>query len=252
MEEKFIKKVIYCKNKRNEKIYGEAFIPMKEGPFPLLIFSHGYGYTLSFLEPEKLALNGIAVYQFEFCGGSPNSKSEGKPTEMSVLTEAEDLECVINQMKTQNFVDKNKIYLSGCSQGGFVTIIVGEKLQNEIKGLFLYCPFLKIKDIEKKFFMKKEIPNIFRFGNMEISKKYFEDVRECDIYSAIKNIKIPFLYYHGDKDEIVDVEYAYKAQKYFGNNGKLVILKNSGHRLNYGNEDRLFSDITNFILKNKF
>ena len=54
---------------------------------------------MSFLEQEKLALKGIAVYQFEFCGGSPNSRSEGKMTEMSVMNEAEDLECVIKEMK---------------------------------------------------------------------------------------------------------------------------------------------------------
>ena len=249
---KFTKTVIYCKNKRNQKIYGEAFIPNSKGPFPLIIFSHGYGYTLSFIEPEKLASNGISVYQFEFCGGSPSSKSEGQTKEMSSMTEADDLECVVQYMKNQNFVDKNKIYLSGCSLGAFVSIIVGEKLQNDLKGLILYCPALSIKDFEENYLKGKAIPNTFKLGNMMISRRYLDDIRDYEIYNAISNIKIPFLYYHGDKDEIVNIQYAYKAQKYFQNNGKLIILKNAGHLLNYGNEDRLFIDIINFILKNKF
>ena len=248
----FTKEVIYCKNKNNYKIYGEAFIPSSKGPFPLVIFSHGFGYNFSYIEPEKLALNGIAVYQFDFCGGTPNSKSEGKTTEMSVMTEAEDLECVIEQMKNQIFVDKTRIYLSGCSQGGFVTIIVGEKLQKEIKGLILYCPALNIKDFEKNNLIVEKIPDYFKLGNMNLSRRYLDDIRDYDVYNAIKNIKIPFLYYHGDKDEIVNVEYAYKAQKYFNNNGKLIILKNTMHRLNCGNEDRLLTDMINFILKHKF
>ena len=142
----FTKEVIYCKNKKNKVIYGETFIPKGKGPFPLLIFSHGFGYSMSYIEPEKLAMWGILVYQFDFCGESLSSKSEGESTEMSVMTEADDLECVIEQMKNQSFVDKNKIYLSGCSQGGFVSIIVGERLQKEIKGLILFCPAFSIKD----------------------------------------------------------------------------------------------------------
>jgi len=249
---KYSKKVIYCKNKKNQKIYGEAFIPNSEGPFPLLIFSHGYGYTISFIEPEKLALNGISVYQFEFCGGSPYSRSEGKTTEMSPMTEVDDLESVVKCMKEQNFVDKNKIYLSGCSQGAFVSIIVGEKLQKQLKGLILYCPGLFILDFEQYYFKGKKIPDNFKYANMMLSRKYLDDVRGYDIYNVISNIKIPFLYYHGDRDEMVNIQYAYKAQKYFNNNGKLIILKNTGHMLNYGNENRLFIDIVNFILKNKF
>ena len=56
------KTVIYCKNKRTQKIYGEAFIPNSKGQFPLIIFSHGIGYTISFIDPEKLASHGISVY----------------------------------------------------------------------------------------------------------------------------------------------------------------------------------------------
>ena len=245
----FVKEVIYCKNKRNQKIYGEIYIPQKKGPFPLLIFSHGYGYNMSFIEPEKLASKGIAVYLFDFCGGSFSSRSEGQSTEMSIMTEAEDLECVLDEMKSQNFVDKERIYLSGCSQGGVVSIIVGERRQNELKGLILYCSALSIQDLENNLFKDKQIPEKMKFGNMIISRKYIEDVRGYDIYKSIKNLKIPFLYYHGDKDEMVDVEYAYKAQKYFNTNGKLVILKNTSHMLNLGNEERLFTDLLNFILK---
>ena len=207
---------------------------------------------MSFLEPEKLALKGISVYQFEFCGGSPNSRSEGKMTEMSVMTEAEDLECVIKEMKKQNFVDETKIYLSGCSTGSFVTIITGERLQYELKGLILYCQSLFIKDFEKIYFEGKQIPDNFRYGIMTLGRKYIDDIRYYDVYKAIKNINIPYLYYHGERDEIINVKYAYEAKKYFNNNGQLIILKNTGHILNCGNENRLLNDIINFILKNKF
>ena len=91
----------------------------------------------------------------------------------------------------------------------------------------------------------------FRLLNMMITRKYFDDVEKLDVYNIIKNIKIPFLYYHGDRDECVNVKYAYKAQKYFNDKSKLIILKNTSHMLFYGNEDLLFNDIINFIFKNK-
>ena len=53
-------------------------------------------------------MRGILVYQFDFCGVSLFSKNEGDSTKMSVMTEAEDLECVIEQMKNLLFVDKTK------------------------------------------------------------------------------------------------------------------------------------------------
>ena len=87
---------------------------------------------------------------------------------------------------------------------------------------------------------------------MLLSRRYIDEIRDYDICKAINKIKIPFLYYNRDKDQYINVQYAYKAHKYFKNNGKIIIIKNSGHILNYRNEDRLFNDIINFILKNKY
>ena len=247
----YIQKVIYCKNKRNQRIYGEAFIPNSQGKFPLIIFSHGYGYNFSFIDSKRLASKGISIYQFDFYGRSNHSRSEGKTTEMSVMTEADDLESVLEQMKLQNFVDKNNIYLCGASQGGLVSIIVGERRQNDLKGLILYCAGLAILDYYEPYMRNKKSFEEFRLLNMTIRRKYFDDIINFDVYKCIQNIQIPFLYYHGDDDECVNVKYAYKAQKYFNDKGKLIILKNAPHMLCYGNENRLFLDILNFIFNNK-
>ena len=250
-ENNFTKKIIYCKNKKNKKIYGEAYIPNSNPPFPLIIYSHGYGYNSSLINIEKLSSNNISIYKFDFCGGSLNSKSEGKSIEMSIMTEVEDLESVINEMEKQSFVNKNEIYLCGASQGSIISIIVGEKKQKELKGLILYCPSLFIFDLEKIVLGDKKVNQNVKFSNMMVSKKFFDDIRDYNIYETIKKINIPFLYYQGDKDDVVNIEYAYNAKKYFGKNGKLIILKNTGHLLNIGNEERLFIDIINFIFENK-
>jgi hypothetical protein len=246
----FSKKTIWCRNKRNQRIYGEAFIPDGTGKYPLVIYSHGYGYNMSFLEASRLAAAGIAVYEFDFCGGSPWSKSDGKSTEMSVLTEADDLEAVLDEMKKQDFVDEDRIYLCGGSQGGFVSIIVGDRRQEDVAGMILYCPALVVADFEREYLGGRPMPEKIRFGNMTVSRKYYTDARDCGVYHMMERFKRPVIYYHGSRDEMVPLRYAYESEKHFPN-VKLTILPGAGHMLNYGFEDQLFSEMRDFVAKEK-
>ena len=62
-------------------------------------------------------------------GGNKNSRSGNDILKMSVFTEVDDLDVVVNTLKNQNFVDKNNIFLLGQSQGGVVSTIEGAKLK---------------------------------------------------------------------------------------------------------------------------
>ena len=240
------KENIWFQNKRGQKIYGELYLPKKDEPSALVIFSHGYGWNIPVIDAENIAQNGIAVCEFDFCGGSVGSRSDGKSTEMSVLTEADDLEAVIDQLKKNTHIDSNRIYLSGLSQGGFVSIIVGSRRKEEIKGMILYCPALSIHDLEKTYLHGRKMPEKLLISNMTISRKYVEDAKNCDIYSMMEDFNKKVLYYHGDMDELVPVSYAYEAEKHFPNI-KLTILKGAGHMLGYGREEQLLKELIEFI-----
>lgn len=241
------RETIWCTNKRGQNIYGNAYLPDGEGPFPLVVFSHGFGYTVSFIEADRLASAGIAVYEFEFCSGSPRSRSDGKTYEMSVMTEATDLEGVLDCMMRQPFVDNDKIYLSGGSQGGYVSIVVGDRRQSDIQGMILCCPALVIDGYEQWMFGRKGAPGCWRIGSMQMGRCYCEDVRGYDVYAAMERFEKPVIYFHGTNDEMVPVRYAYEAAKHFPN-VRLEILPGAGHMLNYGNEDKLFSGMQELIL----
>lgn len=250
MKGHFTKETIWCRNRRKQRIYGEAYIPEGSGPFPLVIFSHGYGYNLSVIDEAALAENGIAVYKYDFCGGCPWSKSDGKSTDMSVMTEADDLEAVLDEMLLQDFVDRGKVFLSGLSQGAFVSIVVGERRQKDVQGMILYCPALFIKDFEKMELGGRKMPEKLRFSNMMISRRYVDDVKNYDVYRAMERFSKPVLYYQGDHDEMVPMRYAYESEKHFPN-VKLTILPGAGHMLNYGFEDRLFTEMKHFVTRQK-
>ena len=94
-----------------------------------MIYSHGLGVTLESGEDyaKYFAKKGVAVYLFDFCGGSSESRSSGKTTEMSVMTEVADLEAVLTEARTWEFVNEKKVTLLGSSQGGMVSAITAAR-----------------------------------------------------------------------------------------------------------------------------
>ena len=135
-----------CKRGQNT-IRGFVYRP--EGTnLPLLIASHGFMSTnrMIKLEVKRLAEMGFAVVARDFCGGSPQSKSDGKTTEMSVLTEVEDLLAIIDAATKLDYVNGDDLTLCGFSQGGFVSAIVAAKLKERVKRLILFYPALCIPD----------------------------------------------------------------------------------------------------------
>ena len=132
-----------------KNLYARAFVPDGKGRVPLVIFSHGLGANVEHEEEvqKTLAKAGIAVFSLEFAGGSSSSSpmSEGLTTEMSVLTEVQNLKDAIRIASGMEYVDPQKIYLMGSSQGGLVTALTAEELTN-IQGLFLFYPAFSLPD----------------------------------------------------------------------------------------------------------
>ena len=99
----------YDFDSNGKDIYARGFVPDVEGRVPLVIFSHGPGANVEHEEEvqKTLAKAGIAVFSFEFAGGSSSSApmSEGLTTEMSVLTEVQNLKDAIRIASGMEYVD---------------------------------------------------------------------------------------------------------------------------------------------------
>jgi len=122
-------------------IYGEIYIPDGAGgPMPAVIFSHGYGGTHAIGAPyaQALAEKGFVVYCYDFRGGSNASRSDGSPLEMSVFTEKADLEAVLSMLQSLDYVNRERIFLMGTSQGGMVSAMTGAAHPEEIRGTVSY------------------------------------------------------------------------------------------------------------------
>ena len=89
-----------------QTIWGVAYIPETDDEkYPLVICSHGLGgdYTSCLEYAELMASHGLAAYCFDFRGGG-GSRSDGKMTEMSLITEATDVGTVLQAAKGWDFV----------------------------------------------------------------------------------------------------------------------------------------------------
>lgn len=197
----------YDFDSNGKDIYAHAFVPDVEGRVPLVIFSHGLGANVEHEEEvqKTLAKAGIAVFSFEFAGGSSSAApmSEGLTTEMSVLTEVQNLKDAIRIASAMEYVDPQKIYLMGSSQGGLVTALTAEEVTN-IAGLFLFYPAFSLPDDIRSSFPKlDEVPETFNLLGTKIGKKYITDIYDMDPYANLDELTMPVHIYHGKDDNIV-------------------------------------------------
>ena len=224
----------YDFDSNGKDIYARAFVPDASGRVPLVIFSHGLGANVEHEEEvqKTLAKAGIAVFSFEFAGGSSSSApmSEGLTTEMSVLTEVQDLKDAIRIASGLEYADPQKIYLMGSSQGGLVTALTAEEVTN-IAGLFLFYPAFSLPDdIRSSFAKLDEVPETFNLLGTKIGKKYITDIYDMDPYANLEKLGMPVHIFHGKDDNIVPITASQKTMKRL-KDARLTTLEDTGHAL---------------------
>jgi hypothetical protein len=204
-----MKEEFTIKKRDNKNIYGLIYRPEGDGVSPAVIFSHGFGATYRDIEHygDDFAQAGIVCVFFDFCGGGPDSKSDGTMLEMSLDTEVDDLRCVMDTVKDLPNVDSDSLYLMGESMGGTVSAIAGYRFYNEVKGLILWYPAFNIPDDAERR-LKKGIRDIM---GMRISEDFDRSAVALDIVSIQEGFDKPVLIIHGDADKIVPVEYSKQA-----------------------------------------
>ncbi len=234
-----------------QEIWGLAYIPDTGlDQYPLVICSHGHGgsYTSCLEYAELLASHGFATYCFDFRGGGGNH-SDGKMTEMSLITEATDVQTIIVAAREWDFVDSDKIILLGESQGGAASAIAAARNTEDVNGLILCYPALLVHDsVHEEFDSLNEVPDSFFFKWLAVGRPYVEDVWDYDIYTEIGNYSKPVLLIHGDRDGIVPISYAERAAEVYPD-VKYHVISGGGHGF-YGNTfDEAVEQILIYLLR---
>lgn len=223
----------------SQEIYGKLYRPNNlTGKQPIIIYSHGLGGNYEILEnfAKALAEKGITGYAFDFRGGGEKSQSSGKTTDMTVLTEVDDLTNIISTVKTWDFVDSSKVILLGESQGGAVSALTASEMPNDIAGLITFYPaYAMVDDSKAKYPNINEIPDVTRhFGIIDLGRQYFIDAQNLNPYAKIGRYNKPMLLVHGSADNIVNIKYSEQASQVYP---KVTyhVIDGAGHGFNEKN-----------------
>ncbi len=207
------------------RIVGDFYRPKVEGKTPLVLLSHSAFLTGKSLRvyAKFFASHGYAAYAFDFCGGSNNSRSDGKVADMTIFTEAGDLKTVFSYFTSLNTIDCEKVYLLGSSQGGLVTSVVAKELGDKVAGLFLFYPAFNIPE---------QVKNSFFSG--PYGEEFIDTLRDYDPYEGMEKFTKPVLIFHGTKDSTVPISYSEKAVNCYPN-AELIRIEGASHGFNTDN-----------------
>ena len=237
----------------NKKICGELYLPDNSyEEFPLVILSHGFGSNMDSVRElgKSLCKIGFASFIYDFIGGGMNIKSDGKMTEMSVLTEAKDLNTVLDELKEDERINTDNIFLLGQSQGGFVSTYVASN-RDDIKGLIDYYPAFCIRDdAEKQYSSVDQVPDTYSvLGFATVGKIYYVDAVSFDIYEVMENYEGNTLLMHGTSDNVVPISYSERASKTLSN-CEYIVYQGQGHGFSGDTEKDSTQRTINFLKDN--
>ena len=214
-----------------KKIAGKLFMPNGSGDFPAVILGHGFNANMSNVEgyAKALANEGIAAYIFDFIGGGSNIQSDGLMTEMSVLTEAEDMNTVFDGVAALDGIDGSKMIVMGESQGGFVASYVAASRPEDILGLVALYPAYVIQDDSRKRTPDIDnIPETLNVMGTTIGRIYNYDAMSFDIYEMLPKCDKKVLLIHGTADNLVPMSYSERAAETFPD-ARLETIEGAGH-----------------------
>lgn len=215
------------------EIYGKLYQPdgIKESRNPLVILSHGFGSshrTVAYYA-QVFAEHGIPAFAYDFTGGGFGSRSGGRTENMSVLTEAKDLDTVLDYFLNETDFDRTRIYLFGASQGGFVSTYVAGKRPEDVAGLVLLYPAYVLQDDSRKRNPNPESgPDETDFMGVSIGRIYDTDAQSFDIYDVMPQYRGETLIIHGTADPVVPIRYSERAKDTFPH-AEMIRIPGAGH-----------------------
>ena len=206
-------------------LLGTIIKPDASGKLPSVIFYHG---MISQSKPryikrgEEFAKVGIASLCFDFRGCG---KSDGKLGELSLRDWLDDALLTLDYLLKQDFVDKEKVGISGKSFGGYMGALVCGK--RNIKSMVLQAPGIYSDDwLNKKYTWDDDFKK--RRDEYRKSDKVLDNVA----IKAIEKFKNPLLIIGSELDDSCPRNVIEGYCEHAGSeNKKLEWIKGADHSL---------------------
>ena len=248
---------IWCENNGN-RIYGIAYIPVSktETAFPLVIHAHGMGsnHRAGVGFAERYAEKGFAAYTFDFPGGSRpgnENKSDGDPLKNSAVTEASDLQAVLDTALTWDFVDTRHVFLEGGSMGGLIATMVGLDNPDRVKGMILQYPALYMPQaVTANYKSKDEVPETLSFGDdYTLGGVFARDLFDVDVISRLGDYPGKVTIIQGSEDNLVSASSIEEASHLF-RNAEFHLIEGAGHGFDGEHQEKAVQYGLDFLFAN--
>ncbi|MGD0424187.1 MAG: alpha/beta fold hydrolase [Candidatus Bathyarchaeia archaeon] len=223
-----------------EKLAGILSIP--KNPHGFVLMMHGITESkdeyLGFYSKMAKSLhdNGVASLRFDFRG---HGESTGSSLDISVIGDVLDIKASIAQVRKYW---KRPISLVATSFGAGPTLIVASEQPQDFRNLLLIAPVI---DYDRTFlkpetawarasFNPRAFKSLQKTGylvlddSFRLSARLIEEFKVIKPYLFLREIRIPTLIVHGDKDSMVPYDVSFEWAK----SNKLirfVTLKNADH-----------------------
>ena len=213
---------------------------MKKGPLCILI----HGFTGDMEEEHLIAARdammeaGVAVLRAEMYGHGGSDGEFRKHTLYKWVTNAID---VVNYAKSLDFV--TDLYLSGHSQGGLLTMLVGGMFPDDFKAIIPLSPAWMIPENAREgiilgmTFDPEHIPDdVPTIKNLTLGGNYIRVAQTVYAEETAARYKGPVLILQGDEDDMVPVQVSARASERYAQCELAVIPGETHHFDRYPEE----------------
>jgi uncharacterized protein len=223
-----------------------------KGKIPIVCIFHGF--TGNKMEPHfifvklsrMLEAKGIASVRFDFSG---SGESDGYFINMTISKELNEAKAILDFVKSQDFVDTNKIGIVGLSMGGAVASMLAGDRRSDIQTLCLWAPAGNMGELVMRDRTDEEL-TIMRsigfvdLGGLLLGIDFIDDIKNLDIFEKASHYDKNVLILHGDKDQAVPLSTSERYLEIYETRAALHIIEGGDHTFNTKNWEDEVLDYT--------
>lgn len=185
-------------------IRGVVRTPDGEGPFPTVVFYHGFTVDkvglmrLHELFARQCVENGFACVRFDFYGCG---ESDGDFEEMRLSDEIKQAEAIYRWTCEQRFSDAARVFPVGHSMGGLITCIIAGRVQPKAAVMWAPAPMVYYDASARANAVPSCYESSYDIGGLSLSSEFLLDARRLKVLEESKGFKGRLFILHGDMDE---------------------------------------------------
>ncbi len=198
---------------------------------PCVIMSHGMEGSKDgkkwLLLASRLYQSGFSYLRFNYRGcGEGSETSEGKFEDTTLSGRIQDYRAAIDFVNS-NAVDSNRLAVVGSSLGGMVAIAAHDVRIKAMVTLATPCRLEMPSDDQFKVYQDGRFLKLS--SGRRLKRRFFTDIKNYNLSSAVGKIGCPILIIHGSADEFVPLEDAHYLYEKAKEPKRLEIIEGASH-----------------------